>query len=151
MLKFTNCWEEFLFMRSLAIVWRSCGLCMMGLCCALTKTSRQLKLNQMLEQLLMYNLNNSNLSIPSLVDDGRLLASQIPQIHFKHCYREANRRADRLARMGGTQGTTLIFYDSLLEDLFNFIDFDLSDLYLARPCHVNLIMPQLLLILSLLN
>lgn len=87
------------------------------------------------------NLNNSNLSIPSLVDDCRLLASQIPQIHFKHCYREANRRADRLARMGGTLGTTLIFYESLLEDLFSFIDFDLSDLYLTRLCPANLIVP----------
>ena len=87
------------------------------------------------------NLNISNLFVHSLVDDCRLLASQIPRIHFKHYYCEANRCADRLARMGGTQGTALIFYDSPPKDLFNFIDFDLSNLYLTKLCLVNLIVP----------
>ena len=45
-----------------------------------------------------------------------------------------------LARMGGTQGTALIFYDSPPED-FNFIDFDLSSLYLTKLCSTNLIVP----------
>ena len=87
------------------------------------------------------NLNISNLFVHSLVDDYRLLASQIPRIHFKHYYCEANRCADRLARMGGAQETALIFYDSPPEDLFNFIDFDLSNLYLTKLCLANLIVP----------
>ena len=43
--------------------------------------------------------STSSLVAP-LVDDCRQLATQIHQIRFKHCFREANRSADKLARMG---------------------------------------------------
>lgn len=45
---------------------------------------------------------SNNLTLP-LVDDCRLLATKIPQIRFNHCYREANRSVDKLARLGAVQ------------------------------------------------
>ena len=45
---------------------------------------------------------SNNLTLP-LVDDCRLLATKIPQIKFNHCYWEANRSTDKLARLGVVQ------------------------------------------------
>lgn len=36
-----------------------------------------------------------------IVDDCRQLVTRIPQVRFKHYFREANRCIDGLARMGG--------------------------------------------------
>ena len=44
------------------------------------------------------NPNQSSSFISPLLDDYRQLASLIPRIQFKHCFREANRCADHLAR-----------------------------------------------------
>ena len=44
------------------------------------------------------NPNQSSSFISPLLDDCRPLASLIPRIQFKHCFREANRCADHLAR-----------------------------------------------------
>ena len=49
---------------------------------------------------MLIDTNNVNIAICPLVDDCRHLASQFLQVRFKHCYREANRCADSLARVG---------------------------------------------------
>ncbi|XP_075645148.1 uncharacterized protein LOC142616159 [Castanea sativa] len=54
------------------------------------------------------NPNNTNLIISSIVDDYRQLASRIPLTCFNHCYRETNRSADMLARMGSQQSSSFI-------------------------------------------
>ncbi|KAF3956414.1 hypothetical protein CMV_018453 [Castanea mollissima] len=53
----------------------------------------------------------SNLIISPIVDDCRQLASRVPQIRFKYCFREANRCVDGLARMGGQQAAGFSVYD----------------------------------------
>lgn len=90
---------------------------------------------------ILSNLNNSNLAVCSLVDDCRCLIAQIPQVLIRHCYREANRCANKLANMGGKQQTDFISYDCSPVDLFSFVDFDLSGLYLRRLCPANLDVP----------
>ena len=80
------------------------------------------------------NPNNTNLIISSIVDDCRQLASLVPQIHFDHCYRETNRSANMLARMGAQQSSSFILYDSPPEGLQSLLDFDCSGLYLNRCC-----------------
>ena len=37
------------------------------------------------------------------MDDCKQLAGRITQIRFNHCYREGNRSADKLARLGAVQ------------------------------------------------
>lgn len=55
------------------------------------------------------NPNYTNVFVSSLMDDCRMLVSQIPQICIRHCYCEANRCADALARMGGSQASEFFF------------------------------------------
>ena len=85
------------------------------------------------------NPNNTNLIISSIVDDCRKLASRIPRIQFEHCYREANRSADMLARMGANQSSSFSFHSSPPEDVKPLLDFDISELYLNRRCPVPLV------------
>lgn len=78
------------------------------------------------------NPNKTNFIISSIVDDCRQLASRIPQTRFNHCYREANRCADVLAKTGSQQTSDFILSDNPPVDLQTFVDFDCSGLYLNR-------------------
>ena len=44
-----------------------------------------------------------NIAHFALISDCRQLMGQIPNLKVKHCYREANQCANRLAKMGATQ------------------------------------------------
>lgn len=46
------------------------------------------------------NSNTSNLNLFLLIVDCKTLASRIPQVKMTHCYREANKCTDALARKG---------------------------------------------------
>lgn len=85
------------------------------------------------------NLNYINVFVSSIMDDCRLLVSRIPQVCFRHCYREANRCADALARMGGSQASDFVLLTGLPMDLVHLLDFDLHGLYLNRLCPVSLV------------
>ena len=54
--------------------------------------------------------NFTNSLVSPQVNDCRLLATQIHQICFKHCFREANRSADRLDRMGAVQESQFFIF-----------------------------------------
>ena len=49
---------------------------------------------------LMGNAANTYSEFTPLVDDCRDLLKRFPQAQIKHCYREGNKCADRLARIG---------------------------------------------------
>ena len=49
---------------------------------------------------MLANSQHSNNAISPLIEDCMYLVSQIPQVRIKHCYREANKCADKLARKG---------------------------------------------------
>ena len=74
----------------------------------------------------------SNSLVSPLLDDCRQLASQIPQILFKHCYREANRVVDHLARKGAKQNDDYILFENLPVDLLAIFNFDLAGLYSSK-------------------
>lgn len=78
------------------------------------------------------NLNYTNLFVYPLMDDSRLLASQIPRICFRHFFCEANRCADALAHMGEFQSTNFVIFESPPVDLVNFLDFNFNGLYLNK-------------------
>ena len=54
-------------------------------------------------------LKNDNAAI---VADCRLLLSQFPQVKVSHCYREANRCADALTRLGCSQVPDFMYLNS---------------------------------------
>lgn len=80
------------------------------------------------------NPNQTNSVISTIMDDCRQLASQIPQVRFSHCFKEANRCADGLIRMGTQQSLDFILYDSPPMASGIFADFDHSGLYHNRCC-----------------
>ena len=68
----------------------------------------------------------SNSLVSLLLDDCRQLTSQIPQILFKHCYREANRVADHLARNRAKQNADFILFENPPVDLLAIFNSDLA-------------------------
>ena len=76
----------------------------------------------------------TNSLVAPLVDDCKQLATQIHQIHFKHCFREANRSADKLARMGATQDSEFKLFLCQPVDLVIVFNFDFNGLYLTKMC-----------------
>ena len=75
---------------------------------------------------LMNHNGGSNVVNSSLVDDCRLLIAQIPQVKVNHCYREANRCADGLARLGTKHDHDIMCYNSPPPSILNIF---LSDMY----------------------
>ena len=72
-----------------------------------------------------------------LLDDFRTLATRFHRICFKHCYREANRCADKLAGLGARQSVDFIVFQSLPVDILTSLEEDDSGLYRSRLCPVN--------------
>lgn len=56
---------------------------------------------------MLCNDNALSRSLLPLVDDSRILLNKIPQYKVQHCFREANRCANVLAKMGAEQAWIL--------------------------------------------
>ena len=59
------------------------------------------------------------------------------QIQFRHCYRQANRCADMLARMSMDQVAAFISFDCSPVDIRSILDDDVAGLYVNRACSVT--------------
>nr|XP_023878038.1 uncharacterized protein LOC111990496 [Quercus suber] len=76
------------------------------------------------------NPEYANIFASSLMEDCRHMVKQVPQIRFKHCFREANRCADALARMGGILDADFTVFENPPVDISNFLEFDCNGLFL---------------------
>ena len=54
---------------------------------------------------------------------------------MKHCYRQANRCADRLARLGTVQNLNFVCFDSLPKEIRNVLDEDYNGRFFNRICN----------------
>ena len=72
--------------------------------------------------------------ISPVLNDYKLLISRFHQILFKHCYREANRYADNLARMSISQEADFVTYESPPVDTLKAYEDDCNGFYLSRLC-----------------
>ena len=72
--------------------------------------------------------------ISPLLDDCKLLISRIPQVCIKHCFRQANRCADSLARMSFCLDADFSTFDSLPVDLIDVVEDELAGLFFNRVC-----------------
>ena len=80
------------------------------------------------------NLNYENNVMSPILDDCRQLVTQFHWIRLKHCYREANRCADALARRGAEQDIDFLSFLSPLEDILNVFMEDFSGMHFNRHC-----------------
>ena len=83
---------------------------------------------------LLVNSDYSNNAISPLVDDCRSLMAQLPRVQIKHCFREANRCADGLARLGAKQSGDFLLFNCPPVDIIDLFNFDANGLYLNRLC-----------------
>ena len=79
------------------------------------------------------NQTNSNVIISPLMKDCRQLASQIPQVSFRHVYRETNRCADQLAKLGSSMEIDFVVFSSPV-DIISVVESDCHGLYGNRLC-----------------
>ena len=82
------------------------------------------------------NPNHANSIVSPILDDCRTLISRFRQISFKHCYREVNRCANKLARLGASQSLEFIIFQSPLVDILSSLEEDAVGLYFSRLCPV---------------
>ena len=78
----------------------------------------------------------SNSALSSILEDCRHLIAMIPQTTVRHVFREANRSADRLAKLGITLDVDFILYSSPPVDLFSCLEADCQGVYSSRLCFV---------------
>lgn len=88
----------------------------------------------------LQNLTQINPIIPPLLDDCKQLAIQIPQIRFSHCYREANRCADSLARKGVNQDEVFYIFEFPPAEILPIFNHDLSELFISRRCPIGFLL-----------
>ena len=82
----------------------------------------------------LQNTNYVNTVVSPLLDDCRQLVAQFQQVQIKHCYRQANRCADLLAKMGVEQETDFVNFHGLPMDILDVFHFDKNGLYVNRVC-----------------
>ena len=72
----------------------------------------------------VYSVKDTNGPISSLLDDCRLLVSQIFCWRPSQCFREANRCVDVLAKIGATQITDFVSFSAPPPQLAGVFHFD---------------------------
>ena len=73
---------------------------------------------------LLNNPKVANNVVSHLVDDCRYLISYLPWVRVKHCFKEANRCANVLARLGSNQVIDFYVFSSPLVDIMDFLKAD---------------------------
>jgi len=80
----------------------------------------------------------SNTVISSIMDDCRHLATQISHLRVRHIYREANRCADFLAKLGLSVVSDYVELPSPPVDLLHILEDDACGMAVNRLCPVSL-------------
>ena len=104
------------------------------LCCNLNIEALVVELDaQAVVEVLKNNTYVNNIVSP-ILDDCRHLAACFQQIQFKHCYCQANRCANLLAKKGAIQESDFISFVSPPVDIYNVFEKYLNGVYFNRMC-----------------
>ena len=82
------------------------------------------------------NADYVNIVVSPLLDDCRQLLSCFQQVPIRHCYCQANRCADVMARMGSDQLVDYVVFQSPPEDVLEAFEADCNGLFFDRRCPV---------------
>nr|XP_023881759.1 uncharacterized protein LOC111994132 [Quercus suber] len=72
--------------------------------------------------------------ISAIMEDCKQLVAQIPQVRFNHVYREVNKCADFLAKLGASLEVDFNVFSSPPVDLLSLWEADARGLYCNRLC-----------------
>ena len=87
----------------------------------------------------LHSQSCTNTVIYSIMEDCRHLVTQIPQTRVKHVYREANRFADFLAKLGTGLQNDFAIFSSPPVDLLSILEDDVCGFSVNRLCPVVLV------------
>ena len=85
------------------------------------------------------NPNYVNNVVSPILDDCRLLVNYIPQIQFKHCYRQVNRCVDSLARMSCCLDVDFSFFSNPSVDILSVFEDDCNGVFCSRLCFIPVV------------
>ena len=88
---------------------------------------------------ILKNHNYDNIIISPIMEDCRQLVSCFQQIQINHCYRQANRCADLLAKLGVEQEIDFQNFLSSPVDILQILQDDRDGLYVNRICHNSVV------------
>ena len=83
------------------------------------------------------NPNYQNNAVSPILEDCRQLMLRFQQVQLRHCFHQANRCADLLARMSFEQATDFISYNCPPVDIRSLLEEDVVGLYVNRVCTVT--------------
>ena len=106
------------------------------LCCNLNIESLVVEVDAQAVVDVLKNNDYVNNVVSPLLDDCRKLIASFRRIQFKHCYRQANRCADWLARMGAVQENVTMSFVSPPVDIVNVFEDDLNGVLSFRMCTI---------------
>ena len=72
--------------------------------------------------------------ISPILDDCRQLMTGFQQVQLKHCYCEANRCTDMMARIGADQELEYVLFSSPPVDLAKALEDDCNGVFFNRVC-----------------
>ena len=75
--------------------------------------------------------------VSHLFEDCRQLADGIPHLHIRHIYCEANKCADRLAKIGLHQSLDFVIHSSPPVDIIASLEADCQGVFVNRSCPVS--------------
>ena len=106
------------------------------LCCNLNIESLVVEVDAQAVVDVLKNNDYVNNVVSPLLDDCRKLTASFRRIQFKHCYRQANRCADWLARRGAVQDNVTMSFVSPPVDIVNVFEDDLNGVLSFRMCTI---------------
>ena len=104
------------------------------LCCNLNITSIIVELDAKAIVDIFQNLDYENNVVSPILDDCRQLICRFQRIQFKHCFRQANWCANRLAKMVANRNLDFISFESPPVDLVNVMEEDFHGMYMTKLC-----------------
>ena len=107
----------------------------LSLCLSLNVTCLVVELDAKAMVDVLRNYSYDNKIISPIMDDCRQLVLCFQQIQIKHCYWQANRCANMLAKMGVEQEIDLLNLLSPPVDVLQILQDDRDGLFVNRTCH----------------
>ena len=111
----------------------------LSLCRSLNITCLVVELDAQTVVDVLRNYSYDNRIISPIMDDCRQLVLCFQQIQIKHCYRQANRCADLLAKMGVEQEIEFLNLLSPPVDILPILQEDRDGLLVNRTCHESVV------------
>ena len=88
---------------------------------------------------LLYCGCSSNISYSPILSNCRSLLAKVPRVKVVHAFREANRRANYIARVGCSMQGDFVIFDNCPTGLYTLFNSDRDDVYYCKLVTASLV------------